>query len=270
VRIQLANANELNLAELKVFGSSGQPPLPTAPNAPTGLITLATSAASIQLNWTDNATNENGFRVERKTGSGAFAQVVELPANTISYTDNGLLASTSYTYRVYAFNNTGNSGYSNESTAQTTSGSAIINLAPGKPVIQSSTAYGGVAERANDNNTNGVWDNNSVAHTVHTQSPWWQIDLQGIYNIDHLEVWNRTDGCCIARMVNFYVFVSDVPFTSGDLNTTLNQSGVWNSFNASYPNPSTSIPVNRTGQYVRIQLANTNELNLAELKVFGS
>jgi hypothetical protein len=109
-----------------------------------------------------------------------------------------------------------------------------------------------------------------VAHTVHTQSPWWQIDLQGIYNIDHLEVWNRTDGCCIARMANYYAFVSDVPFASGDLNTTLNQSGVWNNFNANYPNPSTTIAVNRTGQYVRIHLANANELNLAELKVFGS
>ncbi len=114
---------------------------------------------------------------------------------------------------------------------------SVTNLAPGKPVTQSSTAYGGVPERANDNNTDGDWNDNSVTHTVNEPSPWWQIDLQANYNIDHIEVWNRTNSCCISRMANYYVFVSDVPFASGNLNTTLNQSGVWNSLNASYPNP---------------------------------
>ena len=72
-------------------------------------------------------------------------------------------------------------------------------------------------------------------------------------------------------MANYYVFVSDVPFASGNLTTTLNQSGVWNSFNANYPNPSSAtLAVNRTGRYVRIQLANQGELNLAEMKIFGS
>ena len=64
-------------------------------------------------------------------------------------TDAGLQPSTGYTYRVYAFNNTGNSGYSNESSVQTPDVSSVTNLAPGKPVVQSSTAYDGVAERAN-------------------------------------------------------------------------------------------------------------------------
>ncbi len=109
VRIQLANQGELNLAEMKIFGSSGPPPVPTMPIAPAGLITLANSPVSVQLSWTDNASNENGFRIERKTGSGQFAQVIELGANAVSYTDAGLQASTGYTYRVYAFNNVGNS-----------------------------------------------------------------------------------------------------------------------------------------------------------------
>ena len=107
----------------------------------------------MQLNWTDNASNETGFRIERKTGSGQFAQIIELAANIISYADAGLQPSTTYTYRVYAFNNTGSSGFSNESTVQTPDASSVTNLAPGKPVTQSSTAYGGVPERANDNNT---------------------------------------------------------------------------------------------------------------------
>ena len=270
VRVQLANQGELSMAEVRVFGSSGPPPVPTAPDAPTLLVAQAVTSGSVQLNWTDNASNETGFRIERKTGSGQFAQIIELAANTISYADAGLQPSTTYTYRVYAFNTTGSSGFSNESTVQTPATSSVTNLATGKPVTQSSTVYGGVPERAIDNNTSGSWSAGSISHTGNELSPYWQIDLQTVYNIDNVEVWNRTDACCVARMANYYIFVSDVPFTSGNLNTTLNQSGVWNSFNANYPNPSASIVVNRTGRYVRVQLANQGELSMAEVHVFGS
>jgi RHS repeat-associated protein len=68
---------------------------------------------------------------------------------------------------------------------------------------------------------------------------------------------------------SFYVFVSDVPFTSGNLNDTINQSGVWSQHYTSYPNPSTLVAVGRSGRYVRIQLGDTNYLSLAEVKVFA-
>jgi hypothetical protein len=57
---------------------------------------------AINLAWTDASNNETSFRVERKTGAGAFAVIASsLPANTTSYTDNtGLVEGTSYTYRV--------------------------------------------------------------------------------------------------------------------------------------------------------------------------
>ena len=269
VRVQLANQGELTIAEVKVFGS-GTPPSETAPNAPQGLSAQALSATSAQLNWTDNSTNESGFRVERKTGAGTYAQVAQVAANTTSYLDESLSSATTYTYRVYAYNSAGNSGYSNESTIQTTGGPALTNLAFGKPSSQSATAYGGLASRANDNNTNGVWSAGSVSNTGTLTSPYWQVDLQSVNTITSIEVWNRTDACCISRLSNFYVFVSDNPFTSTNPQTTVNQAGVWNSFNVNYPNPSITLPVNRTGRYVRVQLANLGELSIAEVKVFGS
>ena len=86
---------------------------------PTNL-TITPLQGAIALNWKDNSNNESGFRVERKTGSGQFAQIIELGANAVSYTDAGLQSSTSYTYRVYAFNGTGISVYTNQSAAQNT------------------------------------------------------------------------------------------------------------------------------------------------------
>src|SRR5262245_15884324 len=44
--------------------------LAAPPSAPTNLISSAPSYNQVNLNWSDNSTNENGFRIERCTGAG--------------------------------------------------------------------------------------------------------------------------------------------------------------------------------------------------------
>jgi hypothetical protein len=96
----------------------------TPPAAPSGLIaTLAGTPAAPQINlgWTDLATDETGYRVERRSGpAGAWTQIAALPAGATSYVDpTGLAASTTYTYRVHAIGPGGASDFSNESSATT-------------------------------------------------------------------------------------------------------------------------------------------------------
>jgi probable HAF family extracellular repeat protein len=92
----------------------------SSPAAPTGLSATGTSSSSIRLSWTDRATNETGYRVERRTGTNAFAQVTWTGADATSFVDNTLLVpGTTYDYRVYAFNVAGSSTYSNIASAQT-------------------------------------------------------------------------------------------------------------------------------------------------------
>jgi RHS repeat-associated protein len=93
------------------------------------------------------------------------------------------------------------------------------------------------------------------------------VDLQSVQNINSITVWGRTD-CCWEMAQNFYVFVSDNPFSSTDLNTTLNQTGVTNYYYGPYANPG-AIAVNRTGRYVRVQLAGSQYLVLGEVQVWG-
>ena len=67
---------------------------PTPPAAPNALTADANSPTEVQVRWTDNANNETGYVVQRSTAGGAFFTVAQLGANSTSYTNTGLTAST--------------------------------------------------------------------------------------------------------------------------------------------------------------------------------
>lgn len=108
--------------------AGGVPPPP--PAAPTGLTASANSSSQIVLIWTDNASNENAFSVERSAGGNPFVTVAALSANSTRYPDTGLAPSTTYLYRVRASNGAGNSAYSNSAAATTLPGSAQTPATP--------------------------------------------------------------------------------------------------------------------------------------------
>ncbi|MFN8490040.1 MAG: fibronectin type III domain-containing protein [Caldilineaceae bacterium] len=89
--------------------------------APTNLTAKALSNSQISLTWSDNSTNETGFKIERcqNVGCTAFTQIAPVGANVTTYIDAGLTANTSYTYRLRASTTAGDSGYSNLASAVT-------------------------------------------------------------------------------------------------------------------------------------------------------
>lgn len=90
------------------------------PLAPSNLTGTVASTTQINLTWTDNSTNETGFKIERKTGTGTYAVIGTTATDITNYSDIGLTPSTTYTYRVYSNNAVGNSPtYSNELTLTT-------------------------------------------------------------------------------------------------------------------------------------------------------
>jgi hypothetical protein len=117
----------------------------TRPPEPTNLTAEAIDAGQITLGWKDNSSNETGFRIERKT-TGSFARIATVGAGVTSYADTGLAPSTTYTYRVCAYNSAGNSAYSNEASATTPGGEsspyprpAYIGVSTGHPNITAGT-----------------------------------------------------------------------------------------------------------------------------------
>jgi YVTN family beta-propeller protein len=90
-----------------------------APEAPGDLVATAVSDSQIDLSWTDNSNDELGFKIERKLYGETFTEIATVTHNVTSYSDTGLDYYRTYYYRVTAYNDAGDSDYSNEADATT-------------------------------------------------------------------------------------------------------------------------------------------------------
>jgi chitodextrinase len=121
----------MQMVAFRVAGGAPPPPDTTPPTAPASLTSTAGSSTQINLAWTASTDNVGvtGYLVERCQGAGCttFAQIAT--PTTTSFSDTGLTASTSYSYRVRATDAAGNlSSYSNTASATTTAGGTTPNL----------------------------------------------------------------------------------------------------------------------------------------------
>ncbi|MBI1226854.1 MAG: HYR domain-containing protein [Bacteroidetes bacterium] len=145
----------------------------------------------------------------------------------------------------------------------------LINLSLNGLASQSSDRFNAVASRAKDGNTSGnFWLDYSISHTEWEDNAWWQIDLGKKYDLKYVNIWNRTD-CCQQYLSNFYVLVSDVPFTSTNLTSTLTQPGVSSYYQGGQVGIPTTISLEHSGRYVRVQLVGQAFLAMAEVQIFG-
>jgi hypothetical protein len=167
-----------------------------------------------------------------------------------------------------------------------------------RSATQSSTAGAASASRAVDGDTGDL----SAAHSTYQQTgarltdgtvsstqvqaqPWWQVDLGHTQALTALRIWHRYNyDCdqqtCAAQMGSFYVFVSDTDFSrlSNNPSVLKNDPRVHAYFFQHAAPKVTNVqllaPAGNTlepiqGRYVRVQLAGTAALSLAEVQVFG-
>jgi hypothetical protein len=108
----------------------GGTPLP--PAAPSDLTATATSSSAIDLEWLDNAGDEDGFYIERSLDGVNFTLLTSEPPfngmGIVTYTDTNLDPETTYWYRVFAYKTEGgDSDFSNVASATTqASGGGVI------------------------------------------------------------------------------------------------------------------------------------------------
>jgi hypothetical protein len=124
------------------------------------------------MSWTDASNNEAGFRIERAaSSSGPFTEIAVVGAGSTTYTNTGLAASTTYHYRVRAYNSAGSSAYSNTASATT----QTVTTIPASPSSLTATATSSSSIRLSwtdaSNNETGFKVERSTAAT----GPWSQV-----------------------------------------------------------------------------------------------
>jgi hypothetical protein len=91
------------------------PPPPEPPAAATNLTATTTALTVVHLSWTDVATDESSYRVERRDSTSSYAAIRNLAPNESSYDDPTVSPDTDYLYRVVAVNANGESASSDAS-----------------------------------------------------------------------------------------------------------------------------------------------------------
>lgn len=94
----------------------------TPPSAPDNLKAEAVSDKQINLSWSDNSDNEEGFTVLRRSETSSYITVGKVDSNITTFQDKFFLSSsTLYFYRVKAYRGKYESTYSNEASDTTLS-----------------------------------------------------------------------------------------------------------------------------------------------------
>ncbi|WP_306214347.1 discoidin domain-containing protein [Actinoplanes sp. RD1] len=148
------------VSELEVYGpASGDT---QAPVAPTGLACTQPATGQIRLTWSA-ATDNVGVTGYEVWANGALLTTVG--GTVLTYTDNRS-ADATVTYFVKARDAAGNVSAASNSVTRNGTSPGGTNLAAGKPITASSTAFSFVASNANDNDTATYWEGSAYPATL--------------------------------------------------------------------------------------------------------
>jgi unsaturated rhamnogalacturonyl hydrolase len=175
----------LLIAGSEVYKLSESTSIPV-PTAPTGLVANVVSSSQIDLMWTDSSNNETGFRIEQKTSTTDYIEIASVEANATRYSHTGLPANMTYTYRIVAFNSSGNSEYSNEISATTFTDTPVEVELPILELTASSNISNNVLDNTIDEDPSTYW-------AASGRNQWILYDLGAIKTVTQVQVaWHTT------------------------------------------------------------------------------
>jgi predicted esterase len=131
----------LGAMEIHSYASDGSPSAPI-------VTALGLSKSKIQLNWSPAGADVTAYRIYRSDeANGTYSLIDEVPASTLSYTDQGLSTGTAYYYKMITMVDASQSPYSAIAAARTMLFNLNINFNDGSSGAPAQPAW---------NNTNAL------------------------------------------------------------------------------------------------------------------
>jgi YD repeat-containing protein len=140
------------------------------PGAPTDLSATADAIDAIDLAWTDNATGESGYRVERSSDGVNFVAIGTTGPEHTAYRATGLSPGRRYYFRVVATYTEGDSGFSAAARARTLlpapTGLAVTAVANDGVGLTWNAAAGATSYRVESSTDGAEWWSRTVTADV--------------------------------------------------------------------------------------------------------
>jgi hypothetical protein len=181
-----------------------------APAVPSGFRVKAVSGMRIDLSWTDASDNEAGFRIERRMGRGKFERLATAGNGATAYSDASLPSSTSCSYRVRAYNATGESGWTSVATARTLRGAGVLPRGKWKvrKVDSEETAAPGNGARQAFDGKPGTWWHTRWTGGSPKHPHTLEVDLGGQRMVSGLRCLPRQDGNPNGMIAGYTAYLS--------------------------------------------------------------
>jgi large repetitive protein len=145
------------------------------------------------------------------------------------------------------------------------------NVALGKVASQSSVFSQNptpLASLAVDGNVEGDFTKSMGARTTSELNAWLEVDLGAPQSLHTVRLWNRSDAGA-DQLSDFFVLLSSQPMAGKSLAALLADPAVSQVRNTGVAGRPSTLSLAGTGRYLRVQLAGTNYLNLAEIEAYG-
>jgi titin len=169
-------------ADLSSEGTNTVAPL----SAPVGIMVME-MGTGLHVMWQDTFTTETGFELQRRTDTGAFETLLQLPANSTERHDDTVTAGVTYVYRVRAIAGSTPGEWSSEATATAPTPAAQI---PGPPSQLMAMRMGGGLHL--------MWNDNSSDETgFELQRKTDNTDFVTLSRVG-VNVDNKMDSTCVA------------------------------------------------------------------------
>lgn len=251
-------ADAIQFSEWELTGTIGGPAA-----APTGLTATLQPGYKASLSWSDNATNETGYRIESSQDAMTFVLRGTVGANVTSYTDSSLSTGTNFIYRVRAVNATG------VSVADTSDVITTPVVPPGTDITNFADAV--VTDQYNTTGVEGlakVVDNNAYSkYLAWAPVTWIRYQLQGGAVATSYSITSANDA--VERDPKNWVFQgSNNGNTWTDLQVQTNQL-----FTTRFKKRIYVVPNTTSYKYYRLNITANNGAGitqLAELEIFGA